>query len=102
MTRWSVPAPVTIRPGYSFGRPEIRGVRCEVMAERVAAGEDVEAVAADYGIAPIEVALACWYVATYERRRKAWRPWWAWAVEAYAPLLAGERPPDPPVEGEAS
>lgn len=101
MSVGDVPAPVKIRPGFSFGRAAIRGVRCENIAERVMAGEDVEAVGADYGIEPIEVALACWYVATYERRRKAWRPWWGWAVEAYIPLSAGERPPDPPVEGVA-
>jgi uncharacterized protein (DUF433 family) len=88
-------APVKIRPGYSFGRPTVRGLRCENVAERVMAGEAVEAIADDLGLTEAEVLLACWYVATYERRRRAWRPWWRWAREAYHALADGARPVDP-------
>ncbi|HET9065499.1 MAG TPA: DUF433 domain-containing protein [Gemmatimonadales bacterium] len=54
---------ITIDPGIAFGRPTLRGrgITTEVLADRIDAGESIEEVAADYGIAVAEVEQAILY-----------------------------------------
>lgn len=51
-------SPVVIDPSIAFGIPQIRGVRAELLAESVAAGETREAAAASWGVTPEEVDAA--------------------------------------------
>lgn len=55
--------PVAISPFVAFGRPIVRGtgIKTSVIAARVDAGESVEEVAHDYGIAPHLVTSAIRY-----------------------------------------
>lgn len=43
-------SPVVIDPEFSFGYPTVRGIRTEVLAELVDAGEPPEVVADEYGL----------------------------------------------------
>jgi uncharacterized protein (DUF433 family) len=88
---------VTVSPAHRFGRPAIKGISCEAIAGMVMAGEDVGAVAADYGISRHEVLLACWHEATFGLQRTYRRGWRAWA-DRIAPKLAGLAPFDPATE----
>ncbi len=58
-------SPVAIRPDIAFGSPTVSGIRTENLAELVDAGEEIEVVAADFGIGEdtLRAALA------YEWRR---------------------------------
>ncbi len=55
--------PIAIDPGIAFGRPIIRdrGIRTEILAERIDVGETLEAVAADYDMTVEEVRVAILY-----------------------------------------
>jgi len=55
--------PIAIDPAVAFGRPFIasRGVTTAVIAERIDAGESLEAVAADYDLEPEEIEQAIVY-----------------------------------------
>jgi uncharacterized protein (DUF433 family) len=55
--------PIAIDPAVAFGRPVVvsRGVTTAVIAERIDAGETVEAVAQDYELSPSEVEQAIVY-----------------------------------------
>jgi uncharacterized protein (DUF433 family) len=55
--------PIVIDPRIAFGRPIVvrRGVSTNVIAERIDAGETVEALAADYDLAPTEIEEAVLY-----------------------------------------
>lgn len=59
--------PVVIDPQQSFGVPQVRGVRTEVIAELVAAGESSQAVARMWGMDEQEVDAAV----DWERQLKA-------------------------------
>ncbi len=50
--------PVVIDPEVAFGIPQIRGVRTEVVAEAIAAGESQSQVVASYGLSSDEVMAA--------------------------------------------
>src|SRR5205807_1207784 len=50
--------PVVIDPEVAFGVPQIRGVRTEIVAEAIAAGESQAQVAQSYGLTPDEVMAA--------------------------------------------
>jgi uncharacterized protein (DUF433 family) len=58
--------PIAIDPGISFGRPVVArtGVSTAVLAERVDAGESLEALAEDYGLTTQEVEEAVVYERT--------------------------------------
>jgi uncharacterized protein (DUF433 family) len=43
-------SPVVIDPDYSFGAPTVAGIRTEILAELVDAGDTPEDIAEDYGI----------------------------------------------------
>lgn len=45
-------SPVVIDPAFNFGAPTVDGISTEVLAEMVDAGEPIEDVARDYGLAP--------------------------------------------------
>lgn len=51
-------SPVAIDPERSFGIPQIKGVRTEIVVEAVEAGEDREVVAHQWGLSISEVAAA--------------------------------------------
>ncbi len=50
--------PVAIDPEVSFGVPQIRGVRTELVAESIAAGESEEEAARSWGLGPGDVEAA--------------------------------------------
>jgi uncharacterized protein (DUF433 family) len=50
--------PVVIDPEISFGVPQIRGIRTELVAESVDAGESVETAARSWALQPAEVEAA--------------------------------------------
>jgi uncharacterized protein (DUF433 family) len=55
--------PIAIDPGISFGRPVVArlGISTAVLAERMDAGESLEALAEDYGLSLGEVEQAVMY-----------------------------------------
>ena len=55
--------PIAIDAAVAFGRPVLvrRGVSTAIIAERVDAGEDVAAIAADYDLEPHEIEEAVLY-----------------------------------------
>lgn len=55
--------PIAIDPGISFGRPVVArlGISTAVLAERIDAGESLEALAEDYGLSLGEVEQAVMY-----------------------------------------
>ena len=55
--------PIAIDPGIAFGRPVVlrMGVTTEVIAERIDAGETVDALAEDYDLKPEEIEEAVLY-----------------------------------------
>ena len=56
---------VTIQPDIAFGAPHVAGIRTENLAELVEAGEDLESVAADFGLSESDLRAAL----AYEWRR---------------------------------
>jgi len=50
--------PVVIDPEVSFGVPQIRGIRTELVAESVEAGESLEMAARSWDLQPVEVEAA--------------------------------------------
>lgn len=54
-------SPVSIEPEISFGAPQIRGIRTENLAELVTAGDEIEVVAEDFGLAVAELQAALAY-----------------------------------------
>ena len=54
-------SPVVIDPEYSFGSPTVRGIRTEVIAELVEAGEGIDEVAEDFSLKIAEVRAAVAY-----------------------------------------
>jgi uncharacterized protein (DUF433 family) len=62
----TVTRPIAIDPQISFGRPVIvrLGVSTSVIAERIDAGETIDALAADYDLSPQEIEEAVLYERT--------------------------------------
>jgi uncharacterized protein (DUF433 family)/DNA-binding transcriptional MerR regulator len=60
-------SPVRIDPQVRFGRPMVKGVSTEVLWEHLAAGEDIEETAADFGLEVEDVSWAF----SYETSRRA-------------------------------
>jgi len=54
-------SPVAIRPDVAFGSPSVAGIRTENLAELVEAGEDIDVVATDFGIAESDLRAALAY-----------------------------------------
>lgn len=54
-------SPVLVTPEHRFGRPMINGISTEVLWEHDDAGEDVAAIAADFGLSSAEVRWALSY-----------------------------------------
>lgn len=77
---------VSADPAISWGRPAIRGISTEAIADHIDAGEDFAAVATDYGLTVHEVVLACWFEGLHGHYRRRWRAW----AEAVHGALAGE------------
>lgn len=95
---------VRVDPNQRFGKPNVKGISVEAIAEAVAAHEDVNEVAAQFGLGRSDVLVACWYAATYGP--KPYRRTWAeWADTAVRTLIVGQWDydlvPDPPQEPEA-
>ena len=57
-------SPVVIDPEYSFGSPTVKGIRTEVIAELVEAGETIDELAHDYSLSRADIEAAV----SYERR----------------------------------
>ena len=57
-----------------FGRPHMRGISTEMIADMHWAGDDA---ADDYGLTPGELVVALWFEASQgqPRFRKRWRQW---------------------------
>jgi hypothetical protein len=75
----------------------VSGASVGAIASRVAAGEQVDAVAEDYGLIRGEALLACWWVGM--DGPIGWRVLWReWAEGARAALVDGsyDEIPDPP------
>ena len=55
--------PIAIDPQIAFGRPIVarRGVSTQAIADRIDAGETVEELASDYGLARAEIEEAVLY-----------------------------------------
>lgn len=90
---------ITVRPGYSFGRPSIGGVTTSAVAGMVMAGESVQTVAYEYDLTPVEVLWACWHEAMNGCYRRQWSTW-ANRPDVYAALRQGEVPDPPPDRDE--
>lgn len=86
---------ITVRPGYAFGRPAIRGVSTVAIAGMVWAGEAVETVTYEYTLSPVEVLWACWHEGMQGEYQRQWRSW-ADQPEVYGALCRGEAPQPPP------
>lgn len=56
---------VSIQPDVAFGAPHVAGIRTENLAELVEAGDDLEVVAADFGLSEFDLRAAL----AYEWRR---------------------------------
>lgn len=91
---------ITVRPGYRFGRPAIRGVSTVAVAGAVWAGESIETVADEYSLTEVEVLWACWHEGVQGEYQRQWRSW-ADQPEVYAALRRGEAPEPPPDRDEA-
>lgn len=64
--------PISIDPNLAFGVPQISGIRTELIADEVAAGESRERVAADYALTLDEVdAAVAWELRVRSTRRVA-------------------------------
>lgn len=84
--------PVECSPTVRGGQPTIGGIPVAAIADRVWAGEGVDAVADDYELTRADVIVACWYAGQYglpsDRRpplaaTRLWRHRWGdWADQA--------------------
>lgn len=54
-------SPVVIDPDTAFGSPSVHGIRTEVLAELMGAGEDLDTIAESYDLAPAVVKAALAY-----------------------------------------
>lgn len=54
-------SPVSIQPDIAFGAPHVSGIRTENLAELVDAGEEIEVVAADFGLSESDLRAALAY-----------------------------------------
>jgi uncharacterized protein (DUF433 family) len=93
---------VKVDPAQSWGRPAVKGVSCEAIAGLIIAGEELAAVAEDYGLTRADVLVACWYLGLMGTRQYR-RRWKAWAEDAGQHMWAAsaatyDEIPDPPVE----
>ena len=77
---------VTVSPAHSFGRPSMRGVSTEVIADAYWLGEDVED---EYGLTRHELLVALWFEAT--RGQPRFRRWWKTWAEQVGPVLRDTR-----------
>lgn len=90
---------VVVDPQMRFGAPNVRGVSYHVLTDAVAAGEDVDSVAAEYDITRNDVLVACWYAGLYgTRTEQTWLK--VWALEWHPLMWRGEwdAVEDPPVK----
>lgn len=67
---------VSVSPSVRFGRPNMKGISTEAVADMYWLGEDVED---DYGLPRHELLVTLWFEATYGclRFRRRWRQWGA-------------------------
>ena len=81
---------VTVSPVCRFGRPGMRGITTEAIADAYSVGEDVQA---DYGLSRHELLVAVWFEGTYgaPRFRGLWREW----VRRVGPILWNSLDLDP-------
>jgi hypothetical protein len=82
-----------------FGRPHVRGISCEAIADVLIAGESAEAVAEHSGLTRADVLVAAWFLGLHGgwRYRRIWR---RWADSASLAMVRGEYDTvtDPPIE----
>ncbi len=86
---------VTVDPAVAWGRPAVRGIPTEAIADLFwAENGDDQAVMDDYGLSRHELAVALWHEGSYGEARKRFAGWKAWADEIAYPRLAGWNPLD--------
>lgn len=98
--RWPRPV-IHTDPGVQGGRPCINGVPVATITGRVAVGEPLGEVAADYDLTRREALTACWYQAAYDDGWAGWAQEWidaAWVGLGTAgdDDTVCEAVPDPP------
>ena len=101
------PRPVIqVDPAVRFGRPQIRGIPTDAIADTLYAGESAESICDEYDLTRYELLVALWYEASsgdYANHPD----WKQWAAETAYPALAGwaalgvESMPLPPSRFEA-
>lgn len=88
------PRPVIqVDPAVRFGRPQVRGIPTDAIADTLYAGESAESVCDEYGLTRHELLVALWYEASggdYAQNPS----WKRWANEVAYPALAGWKPLD--------
>ncbi|HEY6117700.1 MAG TPA: hypothetical protein VI172_17230 [Candidatus Dormibacteraeota bacterium] len=79
----------------AYGRPHLKGVGTEAIAERYwADGGDERGVMADYGLTKHDLAVALWHEGTHGQARRRYAGWRQWADEIAGPRLGGWQPFD--------
>jgi len=63
---------VRVDPAQRFGRPNVKGVPVDAIADAVWVGETVEVVADEYGLTRPDVLVACWWAGKHEPRFRRW------------------------------
>lgn len=95
---------VTVSPAHGFGRPEMRRLPTEMLADMYWAHGETDLLAADgYDLTRHELLVALWFEATQGAPRNR-RRWKAWGAEVSGPLwststLDPELVPLPPRAG---
>lgn len=64
-------SPVAIDPEHSFGVPQVRGIRTEIVVEAIEAGEPTDSVAGEWGLSSAEVEAAVAWEQSIGRVAKA-------------------------------
>jgi uncharacterized protein (DUF433 family) len=91
---------VRVDPAQRFGRPNVKGISVQVIADMVWTGESIGRLAENYGIDRADVLVACWFAGRHGTRK--WRKRWGdWALAAYnqmwnASTVDYRAVPDPP------
>lgn len=83
---------VSIDPAMRFGRPQIKGIPTEAIADMYWAGESAEVVCDEYGLTRHELLVALWHEAANGEYRKRWKDWAS--GEAYQRLASWTKPLD--------
>lgn len=79
---------VHVDPTVRFGKPQIRGISTEVIADMYWAGEAPMVICDKYSLTLHELLAALWFEGTHGQPRFR-RRWKTWAADVAYPRLAG-------------